>query len=63
MKEQEKKSGREIWGRRVVYGGIVAGLIGLVVSPELMIAGIGVAAGGIIFERSGKNTKTQFQAA
>ena len=52
-KENEQKSGREIWGRRAVYGGIVAGVIGIIASPELVLAGVGLAAAGVIFESSG----------
>ena len=54
MKEQDKSS-REKWGRRILYGGLIAGVIGLIAeSAGLVLAGGGLAAGGIIFERSGK---------
>jgi len=29
MKEQEPKSTTEVWKKRLIYGGIVAGIIGL----------------------------------
>ena len=58
MKEQDKKSGREKWGKRILYGGLIAGAIGLIVeSAGLILAGGGLAAGGIIFENTGKQNK------
>jgi len=63
MKEQDRQSGKEKWGRRVLYGGIIAGVIGLIISPELVLAGAGLAGAGIIFESRGKKKLMQFQAA
>jgi hypothetical protein len=54
MSQKEQQPGREKWGKRALYGGVVAGIIGLILWPELAVAGFAVAAGGLIIENTGK---------
>jgi hypothetical protein len=61
MKEQEQQSKPkwERWGRRMIYGGIVAGFLGLMAGlPLIAEAGVSLSAGGVIFESKGQK-KTQ----
>ena len=57
MKEQEQKPTREKWGRRALYGGVIAGVIGLAIFPEIVLPSFAFAASGVIFEFSSKNRK------
>jgi hypothetical protein len=58
---ETQKSQGEKWGKGIKYAGVVAGLVGLVLNPELLIAGLGLAASGIIFEKV--NKKPQLKSA
>jgi hypothetical protein len=58
---ETQKSQGEKWGKGIKYVGVVAGLVGLVLNPELLIAGLGLVASGIIFEKV--NKKPQLKSA
>ncbi|MBI4100482.1 hypothetical protein HY439_01955 [Candidatus Microgenomates bacterium] len=55
-KEQGSAGKLERFGGVVRNGGIVAGLIGLLVSEPLLVAGIALAAGGELLRRSQKKS-------
>jgi len=62
--EQGQKLGREKWGRRIIYGGLIAGALGILAAlPLVAEVGVGVAAGGVIFESSGKKKQSNPQTA
>ncbi len=47
----------EKFGENVRNGGIIAGIIGLIFLPELIVAGFGLAAVGEIYRRNSKKEK------
>ena len=56
MANPEKKFG-EKFGETVRNGGIIAGVIGLILSPELLVLGFALAASGEIYRRNSKQEK------
>lgn len=49
-KESEESFRKEV-GKWAIAGGIVAGIIGLIASGELLLAGLALASGGWILKR------------
>jgi hypothetical protein len=49
-----QKGFRENFGRRTKNVGIVIAVLGLILSPGLLLGGAGIAVSGRIFEGSGK---------
>jgi len=56
MASPERNSG-EKWGGRIRNGGIIAGVIGLVLMPELIIPGFALAAAGEIYRSRSEKSK------
>jgi len=52
--QKSEKSGREKWGRRIALVGGVIGIIALIAEAPIAIPALGIAAGGVIFENTGK---------
>jgi hypothetical protein len=64
MKEQEQQSGRENFGKRLLYGGIIAGVLGILARlPFVAEIGAVAAVGGVVFESSGKKKGMRPQSA
>ena len=59
MKERKPETFIENTGRYVRNGGIIAGIIGLLASWELLAGGAIVAGGGEILRRIGKGKNEQ----
>ena len=53
----KERSTAEKIGKTVRNGGIIAGVIGIVISPELFLAGAGLAVAGEIFSRQFESSK------
>ena len=56
MANVERSSG-EKWGGRIRNGGIIAGAIGLVLMPELILPGITLAVAGEIYRSRSEKSK------
>jgi hypothetical protein len=64
MKEEEQQSGRENLGKRLLYGGIIAGVLGFLARlPSIEKIGAVAAVSGVIFEAKGKKKGMRPQAA
>ena len=53
-KERQPETFTENTGRIIRTGGIIAGIIGIITNPGILVGGIVVAIGGEVIRRTGK---------